>query len=312
MVSSAPPRRNPLVKEFVIENDKTAKISHLNFGVFSQQDMMRMSELEVYSKDLFELPSRLPAPHGVLDPRLGISNKVDNCKTCGEKLASCAGHLGYIELDLPVFHIGYFKHTIEILQNICKSCSRVLLPENARTSYLNRMRDPRIDVLKRVSLRKKILTLCKKTSLCPHCLEPNGMVRKIMGSQTLKLVHEKYNGRAGHELRPAFLGQFDQAKMCNRELEGALSRAQDDLSPLVVQRLFKYISDEDCELLWMESTKGRPERLILNSIVVPPVCIRPSVPVDDGAGSNEDDITVKLQEIIQVNFALRTALEKGT
>lgn len=43
-------RRNPLVKQFVLENDRPAKISHLNFGLLSEIDMMRMSELRIHSK----------------------------------------------------------------------------------------------------------------------------------------------------------------------------------------------------------------------------------------------------------------------
>ena len=39
----------------------------------------------------------------------------------------CEGHFGHIELELPVFHIGYFKATVTILQRICKvyRCLRV-------------------------------------------------------------------------------------------------------------------------------------------------------------------------------------------
>lgn len=31
-------------------------------------------------------------------------------------LVDCAGHYGHIKLELPVFHIGYFKHTLTTLQ----------------------------------------------------------------------------------------------------------------------------------------------------------------------------------------------------
>lgn len=47
-------RRNPLVKQFVLENDRPAKISHLNFGLLSEVDMMRMSELRIHSKYAFQ------------------------------------------------------------------------------------------------------------------------------------------------------------------------------------------------------------------------------------------------------------------
>ncbi|KAJ0395349.1 hypothetical protein ATCC90586_007781 [Pythium insidiosum] len=303
-------RRNPLVKQLVLENDRPAKISHLNFGLLSEIEMMRLSEMRIYSKDLFKMPLREPATAGVLDKRLGVSNKKDVCETCNLRLADCVGHFGYIKLELPVFHIGYFKAITEILQNICKECSRVLLPPAEREQFLRRMRDPRADSLRLMALRKKISALCKKAVKCPYCQGVNGTVRKIT-STTLKLVHEKYRAKSAHDLRNVFVAQFSEAQALNPEIGQHLPKAQEDLSPVVVQELFRQIPDQDCELLWVDPIAGRPEKLILNSVLVPPVCIRPSVAMDGGTGSNEDDITVKLQEIVQVNFALRAALQKG-
>lgn len=37
-----------------------------------------------------------------------------------KKLQDCNGHFGYISLELPCFHIGYFKAIISVLQAICK------------------------------------------------------------------------------------------------------------------------------------------------------------------------------------------------
>ncbi len=36
------------------------------------------------------------------------------------QLQSCVGHFGVVRLTLPVFHVGYFKAIITVLQNICK------------------------------------------------------------------------------------------------------------------------------------------------------------------------------------------------
>ena len=47
----------------------------------------------------------------------------------------CPGHFGYVNLDLPVFHVGYFKHVVNVLQSICKECGRLLLGEDDRTRY---------------------------------------------------------------------------------------------------------------------------------------------------------------------------------
>ncbi len=75
--------------------------------------------------------------------------------------------------------------------------------------------------------------------------------------------------------------------------------------------IFCDIIDEDLNLLWMVGNFGRPESLIMWNVPVPPVPIRPSVPQDTGGGSTEDDLTVKLQEIIEMNNALKMALDKG-
>ena len=52
----------------------------------------------------------------------GTSEKNAFCETCGLNAVDCVGHYAYIKLVVPVFHIGYFKHTISILQCICKVC----------------------------------------------------------------------------------------------------------------------------------------------------------------------------------------------
>lgn len=50
----------------------------------------------------------------------GTTDKNAFCETCGQSYVNCVGHYAYIKLVVPVFHIGYFKHTIAILQAICK------------------------------------------------------------------------------------------------------------------------------------------------------------------------------------------------
>ncbi len=52
--------------------------------------------------------------NGVLDHRMGTSQKDQNCQTCGKGLSDCPGHFGYINLELPVFHVGYFRAIIQV------------------------------------------------------------------------------------------------------------------------------------------------------------------------------------------------------
>jgi DNA-directed RNA polymerase III subunit RPC1 len=117
----------------------------LQFSLLNAQDTVKISEFEVTHRDLYTATDRLPVKDGVLDRRLvrlhlrvrlirclttayqGTTDKGAFCETCGQSSVNCVGHYAYIKLVVPVFHIGYFKHTISILQAICKVGALVLM-----------------------------------------------------------------------------------------------------------------------------------------------------------------------------------------
>lgn len=55
----------------------------------------------------------------------------------------------------------------------------------------------------------------------------------------------------------------------------------------------------------MNPEAGKPSDLILTRLLVPPLCIRPSVVSDLKSGTNEDDLTMKLTEIIFLNDVIK-------
>ncbi|KAK0564078.1 DNA-directed RNA polymerase III subunit C1 (rpo31) [Tilletia horrida] len=298
------------MKELVVQ-DVPKKIKHIQFGVLSMQDIARLAELEVTSRDLYNIADRTPVTQGVLDRRMGVSDKFSSCTTCGLRTQDCTGHFGYIKLVLPVFHIGFFKHIISILQMICKNCACVLIDEDQRRKYLRLFRRPNLENLQRTATFKAVNTLAKKVTFCPRCGALNGFVKK---AGQIKIVHEKFRqAKKAKDEKEIFMRTFETAKkLGGGDITPHLGRAQDDMNPLKVLELFKRISDEDCELLALRPEFGRPEQYIWQYICVPPVCIRPSV-AQDGA-TNEDDLTVKLTEIIFTNGLIKVGLqgEKGT
>lgn len=87
----------------------------------SKQDIVKQGVIEVCDRALYDLDrNRAPRRNGPLDGRMGISSKSGVCDTCGQMLQLCNGHFGHVQLALPAFHVGYFKMTITILQEICK------------------------------------------------------------------------------------------------------------------------------------------------------------------------------------------------
>lgn len=146
---------------------------------------------------------------------------------------------------------------------------------------------------------------------CPRCKELNGYVKKWPG--TLKIVHDKYRAKKSLPEKEAFQRTFSNAIRLGAgsgtDVGPHLNKALDDLDPLRVLDIFRRISDEDSELLGLRPEFGRPEQFIWQYILVPPVCIRPSVQ-QEGA-TNEDDLSVKLTEIIFTNSLIKAGLKKG-
>lgn len=299
-----------MVKEQFRESDIAKKISHVTFGFMSREQMQQASHLHIVSKSLYAQDgSRKPVAYGVLDHKMGTSEKDHSCETCGKNLADCTGHFGYIDLELPVFHIGFFRTTITVLQMICKSCSAILLPEDARRGFLDSLKRPNLGYLQLKGLRKKIYDRCRKVSICVKCGEYNGMVKKC---GMLKIVHDRYKQRRGAEpMLKQFVEAFDYAKKYNKDVDTLIPKVQEVLNPIMVQTLFQQISDEDIPLLLMNPDVSRPEDLILTRIFVPPICIRPSVVSDLKSGTNEDDITMKLTEIIFLNDVIQKQRASG-
>lgn len=149
-----------------------------------------MSQFEVTNRELYTQPDRKPMRGGCLDPRLGTSDSKTPCETCGLPLANCVGHFGYVKLELPVFHVGYFKNILTVLQCICKSCCNILLSVEDQDKFLSTLRKPSLDATHRKGIVKKVVEKAKKNArCCPTCGVFNGSVKKV---PPLKLVHFRY------------------------------------------------------------------------------------------------------------------------
>lgn len=283
-------------------------IKQLQFSLLSAQDIVKLGEFEVTHRDLYTPADRLPSQNGVLDRRLGTTEKSANCETCGLNTVDCVGHFAYMKLALPVFHIGYFRHILTILQCICKTCARVMLTESARRAFLRRFRRPTLENLARQSLCKQVLAISRKVNTCQHCGAINGTVKK---AAALKIVHERFRQKKLTEEAEKWRQSFSNAIKVQNDLDRALSiKGAEELNPLKVLDLFKRMTAEDCELVGMKPSHSRPEHYLWQYIAVPPVAIRPSVN-QDGA-SNEDDLTTKLSEIAFGNSLIKQSLNKST
>ena len=289
----------------------TARLSSLSFSLLRPTDVHRLSHLPIVHRSFYLPHTFEQQAHGVLDRHLGVSTKTARCQSCGKGLADCIGHFGHIDLTLPVFHIGYFKEIIRVLQAICKACGRVLLSREEKVRYLRMIHAAKASSAERAQRaaihERYIVPAVKKRRLCVHCGGHNGVVKKL--STAFRITHELRHKDA-QPIKAAHVRAFDAAVAHNAAIAEHLHRAPFDLSPLTVLHLFSSIPPSDCLLLNFDPDKGRPQDMILTSLVVPPACIRPSVTVGV-SGSNEDDLTVKLGDVIFINNVIAQSIEKG-
>ncbi|KAL0272113.1 UNVERIFIED_CONTAM: hypothetical protein PYX00_005208 [Menopon gallinae] len=300
-----------MVKEQYREANIAKMISHVCFGVDSPQAIQQQAHIHVVGKNLYNQDApRTPVSFGVLDRQMGTNTKDATCATCNKGLADCIGHFGYIDLELPVFHIGYFHSVITILQTICKTCSHVLLPEELKKGYRLKLLNPKFLYLARKALRKQIHEKAKKTSICPYCKGLNGVVKKC---GLLKIVHEKFRGtKANSTLMTKHIQAYNNVLEYDKELENIIANGVAFiLTPLDVLNLLERIPEDDIPLLCMNPAMVHPRDLMLTRMPVPPLCIRPSVTSEMKSGTNEDDLTMKLSEIIFINDVIQKHRQSG-
>ena len=278
------------------------KITDLAFSVPNSQDIRKQSHIQCINTHLYsasEKNCKKPATYGVLDLRLGTSQKDTKCQTCGQGLAECVGHFGFIDLKLPVFHIGYFRFILGILQNICKRCSRVLLSPQDRFNFLVKLQKPELSYLEKKAIYKSINERCKKTKRCFHCNTFNGQIKKL---PLFKILHVNQPATLSKDAKLAaalFDEDFSLLIANNGDIEELIEKNKAELlDPIRVDAIFKNIIQEDLQFLLIKNFN--PNDLILWRVSVPPPCIRPSV-INDLNASNEDDLTLNLKDLIFIS-----------
>jgi DNA-directed RNA polymerase subunit A' len=251
-------------------------VAEINFGLFSPQDVRRLSVVEIQTPDTYD-EDGAPITAGLMDGRLGTLEPRQRCKTCGNTAIRCPGHFGHIELAVPIVHIEFTKLIYDILRSTCRNCGRILLPDETVKRTQTRITKSRQLLGLVPDEVYKLILQEAKTRQCPHC-----------GAVQYKIVFEKPT---------KFSEQIPES--------GA-----EPLTPSMIREKLERISDEDLELLGFNSRAARPEWMVLQALPVPPVYVRPSITLESGIRS-EDDLTHKLVDIIRINQRLKENMDAG-
>ncbi|HUC38541.1 MAG TPA: DNA-directed RNA polymerase subunit A' [Candidatus Acidoferrum sp.] len=255
-------------------------IEFVKFTTLSPELIKRMSVAKLIVSDTYN-EDGYPIDGGVVDQRLGVIDPGLKCKTCGGRAKSCPGHFGHIELVRPVIHPEFAKTIYLLLQSTCEKCYRILLSENqiaeVRPAIAEFVKAEGTDeliapIVKEVDKKSPMMKRLKSVKKCPHCGSPQRKIK--LERPTLFYVE-------GNRIRPD-------------EMRDWLSK----------------ISNDDLSLMGIDPIATRPEWLVITTLLVPPVNVRPSITLESGERS-EDDLTHKLVDIMRINQRLGQDIDAG-
>ncbi|HXW37508.1 MAG TPA: DNA-directed RNA polymerase subunit A' [Nitrososphaerales archaeon] len=253
-------------------------IGGIDFAVFSPNEVRKYSVAEITQPETYD-EDGMPVQGGLMDNRLGTLEPGQKCGTCGSTAGRCPGHFGHIELAEPVLHIAFVDEINRLVQTTCRTCGRILLPQQELDAYRQRLSSKAEFMPTLVeTVAKEIVTKAKKVKLCPHC-----------GKQQFQIEFTK----------PTTFHEITE--------EGGATR----LLPVAIRERLERVSNEDLALLGFNSTAARPEWFVLQVLPVPPLTVRPSITLESGIRS-EDDLTHKIVDILRVNQRVRESKESGT
>ena len=259
-----------------------SRIIGLQFSILSPDEIRKASVANIVSRDTYV--NNKPVIGGLFDPRMGVLDPGLICPTDGLNYMKTPGYFGHIELARPIFYIQYLHTIVKILRCVCVKCSKLLID---KTKY---------DYLLKLSSKKrwdKVFKLASKVARCGDetcegcgCKQP----RKIMKEGLATLIAEWDN--------------IDGIESKNKE------KLTMRMTPEIVLKIFRRISDEDVNFLGFSPTWSRPDWMVCQVLAVPPPAVRPSVK-HDAQQRSEDDISHIIVNIVKANKTLQEKLQSN-
>jgi DNA-directed RNA polymerase beta' subunit len=259
---------------------KTAsKIVGIQFSVLSPEEIRKCSVAEITSRDTYS--NNVPVIGGMFDPRLGVLEPGLKCPTDGLDYIKTPGYFGHIELAKPVFYYQYLPTIIKLLKCVCVKCSKLLVSKESNKECMDMKPDERWNHVHH--LASKVKRCGDDTQDGCGCLVP-----KKIKKENLATLFAEWDGES------------------EESSGGSKEKLNMKMTPEVVLKIFRRISDQDVAFMGFSPQFSRPDWFICQVLAIPPPAVRPSIKMD-GNQRSEDDISHTIVNIIKAN---KTLLEK--
>ena len=250
-----------------------SKIIGIQFSMLSPEEIRKNSVVEITSRDTYN--NNKPLIGGMFDPRMGVLEPGIICPTDGLTYIDTPGYFGHIELARPVFAIQHMKDIMKIARCVCFKCSKLLINKEAHKHVMNWSADARWSYVSSLAAGVK---RCGEATLdgC-GCKQPD---IKLEGMATILAMWE------------------------NMDTEKEEKMITMKLTPEMILKIFRRISDDDVSFMGFHPLWSRPNWMVLEVLPVPPPAVRPSVK-HDAQQRSEDDLTHIYINIIKTNNILK-------
>jgi len=259
-----------------------SKIVGIQFSILSPEEIRNGSVVEITSRDTYV--GKKPVIGGLFDPRMGVSEPGLLCPTDGLDYMQTPGYSGHIELAKPVFYIQYLSTIQKILRCICFKCSKLRMSKEKYKQALKLTGEARWKYV--FNLASNIKRCGEDTEDGCGCLQPN-KIRKE-GLATIFAEWKNDSSNEGEDSQPIII----------------------KVTPEMVLKIFKRISDEDVSFMGFSPVWSRPDWMVCQAMLVPPPAVRPSVKHDEQQRS-EDDLSHILVNIFKTNKTLQEKIQNN-
>ena len=262
-----------------------SRIIGMQFSILSPDEIRKASVANIVSRDTYV--NNKPVIGGLFDPRMGVLDPGLICPTDGLNYMQTPGYFGHIEMARPIFYIQYLNTILKILRCVCIKCSKILL---SKVKYKHFLDIPTRDRwLKVFPIASKITRCGDDTCDGCGCKQP----KKIYKEGLATIIAEW----------PNIDGIADEDGNIKEKLTMKLT-------PEIVLKIFRRISDEDVTFMGFSPLYSRPDWMICQVLAVPPPSLRPSVK-HDAQQRSEDDISHIIVNIIKANKTLDEKIKQN-
>jgi DNA-directed RNA polymerase beta' subunit len=280
-----------------IRNSNVSKIIGIQFSIMSPEEILKGSVAEITNRETYV--NNKPVIGGLFDPRMGPIDPGVICPTDGLDYMKCPGYFGHIKLARPVFYYQYLGTVLKILRCVCIKCSALRISKSANKQLTAMPADERWAHVFRIA--SKIKRCGEDTETGCGCLQPKRITMKA-GLGKIYAEWDNVKGVLEETTAGAIAGSAAES-----DKDGSLSMK---LTPEIVIKIFRRISDEDVEFMGFSPVFSRPDWMVCQVLAIPPPAVRPSVKMD-GSQRSEDDITHIIVNIIKANTTLLDKINEG-